>query len=80
MMHADHDQPPVEADGGRDRAGERQAERAGDERADQVEGVDPGQLVLRDVLLDRQVPVDAEDLEPEAVQERADQDRPAGGR
>ena len=73
---ADDDQPPVEADRLGDRTGEREAERAGDERADQVEGVDPGELVLGDVLLDRQVPVDGEDLEPEAVHERAEQDDP----
>ena len=33
-----------------------------------MSNVDPGQLVLGDILLDGQVPVDAEDLESEAVQ------------
>ena len=44
-----------------------------DERADHVEGVDPRQLVRGHLLLDRQVPADAEDLQPEPVQERAHQ-------
>ena len=70
---AHHGEPGPVADQGRQRAGQHQPDRPGDERADHVEGVDPGQLVRFDLLLDRQVPADAEDLEPEAVQERAQQ-------
>ena len=56
--------------------GEHQPDRPGDERADHVEGVDPGQLVRVDLLLDREVPADAEDLEAEAVQRRRRAARP----
>ena len=78
-QHAAHDhraddrEPGPVADQRRDRSGQRQAHRPGDERADHVEGVDPGQLVGLHLLLDRQVPADAEDLQPEAVQPGTDQ-------
>ena len=81
-QHAAHDhraddgEPGAVADQRRQRAGEHQPDRPGDERADHVEGVDPGQLVRGDLLLDRQVPADAEDLQAEAVQPGAHAARP----
>ena len=72
--HRTHDgEPAPVAHEGRQRAGEHQPDRPRDERADHVEGVDPGQLVRVDLLLDRKVPADAEDLEAEAVQPRTQQ-------
>src|SRR5690349_11089794 len=70
----DDEEPGAEADRLRDGPGEGQTEGPRDERADQVERVDPGELVLRDVLLDRQVSEDREDRQAETVQEGAGAD------
>jgi hypothetical protein len=57
------------------RTRESRAERHEGDRAECVVGTDARELVMRDVLLQRGVPKDAEELDPDAGDERGRGDR-----